>query len=709
MRSRVRLAFIVTILVSLCSAQASDDTVARVCLQSTKGVIDAFPAACKTAPTAALKVPATDTERPFLWIEDGTTLLGTIPAHASAALRPMVRTFVLQLRSHSARWPARTIVQVTSSDGARVWRWVVPAREAGSRRSVGIARGLFDLKIEADGHQIARRPINTDLENVRLDPIDLIAVPVISGSVVLPARAPAVGAVITDAVSKKVLAVTGADGRFEAAIADNWPQSVEVSVGTLAVKTVDIPRSPSDLELPQIELGAGGTLVVDIDGAKEKVTIELRAGEHVVRSIVRTPGAAPLKIERIEPGRYELRIVGSQPLQRTSVRTTVDEGKTTDLRMIIDPRELEITTAIGANALPGATVSLTSVKFNWRAALTTDANGRVVAEVWQPGDYLAAVKSDAVGVPFVQMTTIDDVENPFLTLRLPDRRIQGKVVDAETGAPLPGIQVGLESTRLDGMTTALRTTTDDSGSFLFRSVGAGKQKLIADSDQYIRPEPVVFDIAESEQERDVNLRLKRGVETVTVFVDEHGGAVAGATVIEFASGSIAGIHTTDAGGTMKVSMPAGETRVFLVVPREGSFVIARVEAEQISAGVPTRVVVPPGVGTLDLITRSGRGEPIPNVFFLVRFNGELLPPEALQIFERVQGLRFATDSGGSRRLQHLPTGVYEFWPVANAREARNVLSNPAANAPTSVVVRAGGNSAVLTFAGVQKSESSKSP
>ncbi|MEO6258742.1 MAG: carboxypeptidase regulatory-like domain-containing protein, partial [Thermoanaerobaculia bacterium] len=407
----------------------------------------------------------------------------------------------------------------------------------------------------------------------------------------------------------------------------------------------------------------------------------------------------------IEPGHYQVRVVGPQPLQRISVRTKVDEGMTEELRMVIDPRELEITTAIGANPLPGATVSLTSVKFNWRATLTTNASGKVAAEIWQPGDYLATVKSDAVSVPFVQMATIDDVERPSLTLRLPDRRIQGKVVDADTGASLPGIQVGLESTRLDGMTTALRTTTDDTGSFLFRSVGAGKQKLVADSDQYIRPQPVVFDIAESDQSRDVNLRLKRGVETVMVLVDGHGGAVAGASVIEFASGSITGIHMTDAGGTMKVSMPAGDARVFLAIPREGSFVIARVDAaKQGSVGVATRVVVPPGVGTLDLTTRSGGGEPIPNVFFLVRFNGELLPPESLQVFERVQGLRFATDSSGSRRLQHLPAGVYEFWPVANPREARNVLSNPVANAPTSVEVRAGGNSAVLTFAGVQKSE-----
>jgi len=89
---------------------------------------------------------------------------------------------------------------------------------------------------------------------------------------------------------------------------------------------------------------------------------------------------------------------------------------------------------------------------------------------------------------------------------------------------------------------------------------------------------------------------------------------------------------------------------------------------------------------------------MPSLSLLMRYNGELLPPDIAHLLESQQGQALTTDESGVARLAHIPPGVYEFWPYTADSEAEAVLASMSTMAaPIVVNVITGENEAVVRF------------
>ena len=86
-----------------------------------------------------------------------------------------------------------------------------------------------------------------------------------------------------------------------------------------------------------------------------------------------------------------------------------------------------------------------------------------------------------------------------------------------------------------------------------------------------------------------------------------------------------------------------------------------------------------------------------NVRVLVRYNGELLDPLLVRLFERLRQVSFATDAHGQCLLAELPSGMYELWTYAATGQAMQAIASGTAPAAT-LPVTSGSYQVVLKFA-----------
>src|SRR4029078_4826120 len=110
----------------------------------------------------------------------------------------------------------------------------------------------------------------------------------------------------------------------------------------------------------------------------------------------------------------------------------------------------------------------------------------------------------------------------------------------------------------------------------------------------------------------------------------------------------AGSYTRATHGRATVQMKLSEVLTLWVIPREGSFAVARVSAGE----KPVQIVVPPPAGVWNLNVH--RDEKATKVYAAVvlRWNGELVPQPVM--------LRVGSDFG---KLDRLPAGAHHRWAV----------------------------------------------
>jgi hypothetical protein len=109
-----------------------------------------------------------------------------------------------------------------------------------------------------------------------------------------------------------------------------------------------------------------------------------------------------------------------------------------------------------------------------------------------------------------------------------------------------------------------------------------------------------------------------------------------------------------------------------------------------------RIVVPAGSASLEISTRTTDDAPLPDVGFLMRYNGELIPPSVAREMHRYQGIQLGTDANGTAVLHPIPPGTYELWPYRTEEEAAAILEVATA-APINVNVITGPNKATVRF------------
>jgi hypothetical protein len=123
-----------------------------------------------------------------------------------------------------------------------------------------------------------------------------------------------------------------------------------------------------------------------------------------------------------------------------------------------------------------------------------------------------------------------------------------------------------------------------------------------------------------------------------------------------------------------------------------------VPREQTKGRLP--IYLPRSMSSLRIHAQTTTGETMPPFSLLMRYDGELVPPEVAEALSAVQGLQFMTGPESEANLQNIPSGSYEFWPYRTEDEAQSIAASAdALLAPIQVNVRLGENKIVVKFAG----------
>lgn len=88
---------------------------------------------------------------------------------------------------------------------------------------------------------------------------------------------------------------------------------------------------------------------------------------------------------------------------------------------------------------------------------------------------------------------------------------------------------------------------------------------------------------------------------------------------------------------------------------------------------------------------------IPNVGVMLRYNGIFLGAPIVNAMAQHQGRSFTTGPAGKLVLEHMPVGVYDFWPYFTASDAGRISRSPSADAPARLAAQPGPNALTLTF------------
>jgi hypothetical protein len=148
---------------------------------------------------------------------------------------------------------------------------------------------------------------------------------------------------------------------------------------------------------------------------------------------------------------------------------------------------------------------------------------------------------------------------------------------------------------------------------------------------------------------------------------------------------------TDSTGTIPLFVPESQTRDIFVVPRDGSLGIIRISA----GSDDTTLRLGAGNSRIILRAETQTHQPLARVTMIVRYNGSLLPNEVMESLAG-RGSTTASDLQGRMTLEHMPAGLYEFWPVTSAADvAAARTGRPPA---VTIVASPGENLAVMTFA-----------
>jgi hypothetical protein len=371
----------------------------------------------------------------------------------------------------------------------------------------------------------------------------------------------------------------------------------------------------------------------------------------------------------------------------------IKEGEN-EQKIAIDESELTLHVYSGSRPDAGASIVLKNLEGRWSGSVQTDDSGTAVEPLWQLGGFTAAVRASDSASPFFDHNEFSTGDKQQWTLHLPMARIEGRVMD-ETGSAIESAEVRLTTDDRD-TTTSLHTKSDSSGRYAFDAVRPGAQSVAAAADGYMPSEPTEFRFLDTDTGRRVDLTLHRGHSKSVEIVDARGLPLPGAMIFESVGDRLVNTFSSGATGRAEVQFPPLESAVLLVAPAGGSFAVHRVTGAD--RDMPSiRIVVPDPAASLDLKTETTEHQPIRDVHFLVRYDGETIPLDLLMQLAQRFGLDFRTGGNGTTRIGNLPPGLYELWPYVTAADPRSLMAGMDVPAPLRIAVVPGDNAATLTF------------
>jgi hypothetical protein len=555
-----------------------------------------------------------------------------------------------------------------------------------------VAPGSYELTIFAPGHRsTTRRIVAAAGETVALGAITIPPLPRILGRVI------ANGAPVTNATIRTTEppneVCTGKDGRFALEVTSLRPKFLIVEAPRLGTRTVDVPQTNNDSTLPPIELEPPSSVDVTVRrpaGSREPldvlVGVKGRGAMYWLARRTLGPRQSKATFDALAPGSYTLLVRGKEALQQLASTVVIgrdDHRKTT---MVIEPMTIEAQVLVGGEPLPNATAMLLDTEDSTMARFTTDAGGRWRGEAWQRGHYVVRVTAPGMTIS----TTKATFDRPHVTIDLPALVVRGRVLDAKSGAPIPSAALSLR-THWEEQSATAPLTADGEGRFVFRGVQPGQQRLNVRAPGYLLHEDLEFDLAADASPRELEVRLDPGVRKEIAVRDGRGAPIARANVLCGDGERIRSFATTDEEGRALAPLPR-EGCTLYVIPDGASFALTRVTRAMLEEQAVLPVLLAQTTGRLEVVTQTEQGAPVGGVRLLVRYNGEVVPPEVVRALERAQGLAFRTDDGGVATLPALPLGMYELWPYRTEREAANILAAASMlEAPIQLNLKSGDN------------------
>lgn len=678
-------------LTGLVSSLAAEDAVrGRLCMTGSE---------CRDAACGTVANPA-GARRTYTFAAKGKTVLGVLgPDQPSIACSV---DGMITLRVSPRLIPRRSDVLWTLANEERlVWELRRGERESAEGIALRLAPGTYTVTAEVPHFARFRRTIAVTSAN-QVVVAELKALPLLSGEVVDARTGRAVGGalLVSDADSR---AITDASGKFVLeADPEHWPTLIRANADGYADATLFVPPARVSATLDGIALQRGGTIRAAVEG-RGVTAIELlhivNQG-HTLGSSVRTIPIAKdvqnpaVSFDNVEPGDYLVLAKGGREWERFGTPITIEARAEVTVKLPIVPFRVRLRASMEGEPVRSARLVLRNRDVQWQSDVSTDGSGDADITLWQGGRMNATLEIPG-NLPFLDRRTLEDGQDAEWLIEVPSREITGVAIDGATGRPLPGAAIHLNMKSADGYQLAVSTTANDEGVFRFSPVAYGEHVLKAAAKGH-PPVTVTYSFLEPEQHRDLRVMLDEAKPVRVSVLNSQGAPVANARAIDFSGMLKRGSGTTDASGFVSVLVSEGEARDVFVIPRDGSFGVTQLRSDVDEATVR----IPDGTSRIVLRTESESHAPLANVSVVIRYNGRVLPFEVMQALAREQGNRTRSGADGRIVFDHMPPGVYEFWPVGSAAELVSLSTGVGPQAPVRMTVTSGENVAVMGFAEV---------
>jgi hypothetical protein len=500
----------------------------------------------------------------------------------------------------------------------------------------------------------------------------------------------------------KRIATTGRNGQFRAELtAAPWPSALTIAAPGLADRSVDLPHVPGDVNLKEIALSTEARIHASVPPAfaAEKLRWTLyrvvagkAAGKRAEGQFARA--RADVMIDGLEADNYMLLVSGEGPLQQIATKVSPKPGETVELPIAITPDVLRLSVVRGKESMAGASIQFAPSGLAWKGTVTCDEEGRTTVELWQEGDFWAFLldHEHAAFGRFAQLRS--ETGTIAWTFEVPSHHVKGRVVDSVTHEPIPDVAVRISGTvPLGGGMEGVQVRTDADGRFYFAAIIEGSHTIRSyrKGYRYDRLQTITIDKDDGDWEGEIALD-PLGDRPAVIVVDAAGSPLAGVDMFLASTEGMVLLEHTDATG--RVTIPPERDGYVFAVPATGSFGFTRISADQTS---DVTLRVPKPTGSIDIVSQSTAGEPIPNVFFQMRVNGTWLPSQVFGRFVGLHSLSFRTDATGRAHLALLPEGLYELWPIGSADDISALKAGHPFQAPATVVVGDTPQVVTLTF------------
>lgn len=315
--------------------------------------------------------------------------------------------------------------------------------------------------------------------------------------------------------------------------------------------------------------------------------------------------------------------------------------------------------------------SVPGTKMTWRhydtgieSRSVTDEEGRFEALLAPSGQYALFLD----GPDFERHAEVLDVDEDLDTeFRIPGNTTAVRVLESESGRPVPGARVGwfleTKGTALNRRFEAV--TCDDEGRVQLPPFPPGQVTVTARARGYRPSDEQKLQITKDSTAAELELRLRKGIETTLRLTDTDGNPSKGAWAM-LPSG--ARTEPADDAGHVYFEELVRTGDLVFAASAAGSVVLARFTGKE----VPIRIPPPSPPFTVRFLTADGR--PAPSEQLHCSIDGVRVPQPMDYLARRASGGDVSSRADGSLLVSGLPaSGTVALWP---ARKPNAFVTRP---------------------------------